>query len=260
MCIRDSYYAQTLAENAGQALDLLCDIVLNPRLDIADVELERGVILEEMSMYEDSGEEVAHDALCAAIWPGSPLGRPITGTRETVAALSADDLREYRRTHYAPGRMLAVAAGRFDPVSYTHLDVYKRQGGEGVDAGQVHDDDIVVLFQPPFLFLYRNAGPVAHELIGAGKRVEQGRFSAVGIARQGDFLLFEMCIRDRRWPGLRGVLPPRDGVRPDTAEKRHPSGALAGRKGVAAHLAPGFPRRAVLPLLSVSGRERDAAY
>lgn len=108
------YYAQTLAENAGQALDLLCDIVLNPRLDIADVELERGVILEEMSMYEDSGEEVAHDALCAAIWPGSPLGRPITGTRETVAALSADDLREYRRTHYAPGRMLAVAAGRFD--------------------------------------------------------------------------------------------------------------------------------------------------
>lgn len=108
------YYAQTLKENAGAVLDLLCDIVLHPRLDEADMELERRVILEEMAMYEDNGEEVAHEALCASLWPDSPLGRAICGTVETVSALTVGDLRRYRDRHYAPGRLLAVVAGGFD--------------------------------------------------------------------------------------------------------------------------------------------------
>ncbi|MCI8553470.1 MAG: insulinase family protein [Clostridiales bacterium] len=121
------YYAQTLAENAGRAMELLCDIVLKPRLDEADMERERGVILEEMAMYEDNGEEVAHDAVCAAVWPGSSLGRSICGTRETVSALTVRDLQEYRRTHYAPERLLAVAAGRFDRAEI--LDLLEREAG-----------------------------------------------------------------------------------------------------------------------------------
>ena len=53
---------------------------------------ERGVILDEMAMYEDSGEDVAHEALCAAVWPDSPLGRTICGLPGTVSALAPDDL------------------------------------------------------------------------------------------------------------------------------------------------------------------------
>lgn len=108
------YYAQTLAENARPALELLTDMLLHSKMDPADVALEQGVILEEMAMYEDVGEDLAHEALCASVWPASPLGRPICGTRETVSALSAEDLRRYVREEYTPGRMVAAVAGRFD--------------------------------------------------------------------------------------------------------------------------------------------------
>ncbi|HIZ20164.1 MAG TPA: insulinase family protein [Firmicutes bacterium] len=108
------YYCQCLGESAVPALDILCDMLASPRLDPAEMERERGVILDEMAMYEDSGEDVAHEALCAAVWPHSPLGRAICGLTETVATLTAEDLRRYMRRHYTPERMVAVAAGRFD--------------------------------------------------------------------------------------------------------------------------------------------------
>ena len=108
------YYAQCLGDNAVQALDILCDMLTSSRLDREEMERERGVILDEMAMYEDSGEDVAHEALCAAVWPGSPLGRTICGLPETVRALTPDDLRGYMRRHYTPDRMVAVAAGEFD--------------------------------------------------------------------------------------------------------------------------------------------------
>ncbi len=108
------YYAQCLAENAAGALDILCDMLVSSRLDGEEMERERGVILDEMAMYEDSGEDVAHEALCAAVWPGSPLGRTILGLPETVSALTPDDLRRYMRRHYTPERMVAAVAGGFD--------------------------------------------------------------------------------------------------------------------------------------------------
>jgi len=108
------YYAQTLSENAVKAMDILCDMILNPLMDEDEMERERQVILDEMAMYEDSGEDVAYEKLCAAIWPDSSLGRPITGVAETVSSFTADDLRDYIRRHYTPERMVAVIAGGYD--------------------------------------------------------------------------------------------------------------------------------------------------
>ncbi len=108
------FYAQTLAENARPAMELLADMLLHSRMEAEDVDLERGVILEEMAMYEDAGEDLAHEALCGAIWPDSPLGRPICGTRETVSAITPQDLLQYVAEEYTPGRMVAVAAGGYN--------------------------------------------------------------------------------------------------------------------------------------------------
>ena len=63
--------------------------------------------------------------------------------------------------------------------------LFQRVRGQRVDARQVHNRDVAVLFQPAFLFLDRNARPVADKLVGAGQRVEQGGFPAVRIPRQG---------------------------------------------------------------------------
>ena len=68
----------------------------------------------------------------------------------------------------------------------------QRVGGQGVDAGQVGDGDIAVLFQLAFLFLHRDAGPVADVLTGTGQGIEQGGFAAVRVARECDFN-FHLC-------------------------------------------------------------------
>ena len=131
------YYAQTLAENAVPTLDIICDMLMNPLLDKDELERERGVILDEMAMYEDSGEDVVHDALCAAVWPGSPLGRPICGVAKTVSSFTSDDLRNYIKTHYTPERMIAVVAGGFDRNGIDSL-IQKTLGalppGKGADG------------------------------------------------------------------------------------------------------------------------------
>ena len=66
----------------------------------------------------------------------------------------------------------------------------QRVGGQGVDAGQVHDDHILVLLQTALFLLHGDAGPVTNELVGAGQRIEQRGLTAVGVARQRDLDLF----------------------------------------------------------------------
>ena len=109
------YYAQTLAENAEKAMDLILDMITGSRMAEEETQRERGVILEEIAMYEDVGEDLAHEALCAAVWPDSPLGRPICGVKDTVAAITPEDLHDYVQGNYTPERMVVVAAGGIDP-------------------------------------------------------------------------------------------------------------------------------------------------
>lgn len=113
------YYAQALAADPhpsgpAQVLDILLDMLLHSRLDPEELEMERGVILEEIAMYEDIGEDLAHEALCSAVWPQSPLGRPVCGYPETVGGITAATLRRYVSQTYTPERMLVVLAGHFD--------------------------------------------------------------------------------------------------------------------------------------------------
>ena len=76
-----------------------------------------------------------------------------------------------------------------DQVVTSH-HLLQRVGGQGVDAGQVHDGHIIVLLQLALFLLHRDARPVAHELVGAGQRVEQGGLAGVRVARQRDLNLF----------------------------------------------------------------------
>lgn len=118
------FYAQTLPENSVGALELIGDMLLHSRMDAHETELERRVILDEMAMYEDEGEDLAHELLCAGVWPDSPLGRPIIGTKETVAAIRPDDLLAYVRENYTPERLVVVVAGCFDRAAV--LDAAQR--------------------------------------------------------------------------------------------------------------------------------------
>ena len=109
------YYARCLDSHLERCLDLLCDMLFHSRFDEQDVELERGVILEEIGMYEDAPEDLVAERLAAAVYKGTSLGRPILGKASTLEKMNGAWLREYQRTHYAPGSLVVSLAGSFTP-------------------------------------------------------------------------------------------------------------------------------------------------
>jgi predicted Zn-dependent peptidase len=106
------YYLRVLSEHLDTGMELLADMLLHPALDPAALERERQVILEEINMYEDSPEDLVHDLFAATLWPGHPLGWPISGTQASVAGLRRDDLLEFMGARYRPDASIVAAAGK----------------------------------------------------------------------------------------------------------------------------------------------------
>jgi predicted Zn-dependent peptidase len=109
-----AYWARVPSEHMALALDVLFDIVTNSKLDPADVERERMVILEELRMYQDQPQEYVQNLFEELIWPDHPLGRDIAGTEESVARLTRDEILEYANAHYRLPNLVIGAAGSLD--------------------------------------------------------------------------------------------------------------------------------------------------
>jgi predicted Zn-dependent peptidase len=105
------YYAQVLDCDLELAVDLVTDVLGDAVLDPADVELERGVVLDELAMRDDDPEDLLHDEFCAALFGSHPLGRPVLGTEESVTGMSREALHRFYRRRYTPERMVLTAAG-----------------------------------------------------------------------------------------------------------------------------------------------------
>lgn len=105
------YYTKTIDEDFNLSLDILSDMYLYSLLDEAEFEREKQVILEEISMYEDSPDDVVQDLFTSTLWQGHNYGRPIIGSRETVSNLQARDLINYRQSSYCPSKTVLAVAG-----------------------------------------------------------------------------------------------------------------------------------------------------
>lgn len=108
-----AYYAACLPEHFQRATQLVADL-FRPALRDADVEEERGVILEEIAMYDDDPSSVLYDALMEAAFPGQSIGHRVLGVPATVRALSPTELRTYFHDRYAATNTVFAAAGRVD--------------------------------------------------------------------------------------------------------------------------------------------------
>ncbi|HEX7150693.1 MAG TPA: pitrilysin family protein [Thermoanaerobaculia bacterium] len=106
-----SFYAHVLDEQVHTALELLTDIVASPRFSHDDVEMERGVILEEIKMVEDTPDDLVHELFVTAFWPDHPLGRPILGTEETVNRLSREKILEHYAETFHASNLIFCASG-----------------------------------------------------------------------------------------------------------------------------------------------------
>src|SRR5437899_1553965 len=109
-----AYWARVPSEHMALGLDVLFDIVSNSKLDPADVERERMVILEELRMYQDQPQDYVQNLFEELIWPGHALGRDIAGTEEWVSRLTRDDILEYADARYRLPNLVVGAAGSLE--------------------------------------------------------------------------------------------------------------------------------------------------
>jgi len=110
-----------LDEHLPIAMDILSDLVLNPVFAAKDIVRERGVILEEIKMDEDSPDYLVHEIFTQNFWKDHALGRPILGTKETVRKFEQTMLFDYYSGFFYPGNMIIAAAGSLNHERFAEL-------------------------------------------------------------------------------------------------------------------------------------------
>jgi predicted Zn-dependent peptidase len=105
------FNTKVLDSHLSLAFDVLADLVLHPRFADADIEKEKGVILEEIKMEADSPDYLVHEIFSSNFWKDHSLGKPILGTRETVRRFDSQMVRDYYSSIYAPANLVVTAAG-----------------------------------------------------------------------------------------------------------------------------------------------------
>jgi predicted Zn-dependent peptidase len=105
------FHAKVLREHLPEMIDLLADLFLGSVFDPAELDRERQVIIQEIKMVEDTPEEFIHVLFGRHFFDGNPLGRPVSGTIETVSGLNREHLVRHLDDHYLPPRVVISAAG-----------------------------------------------------------------------------------------------------------------------------------------------------
>ena len=105
------YHAKVLAEHSQMALELLCDLVAAPTLLASDLELEKGVIVEEIKSIEDTPEDLIEDLFTQTIWDRSRWGNSILGTPQSVGGIKVGDVKKFLKSRYQPSNVIVVAVG-----------------------------------------------------------------------------------------------------------------------------------------------------
>lgn len=129
------FHARGLDTHLPKATDILTDMFFCSKFDEKDVKMERGVIIEEIGMYEDNPEDLCSERLALAVYPDQALARPILGTRESLEPMTGAWLKEYMKSHYLPGDIVISLAGSFKDDDVKRLaDAFgSLEGGKNPD-------------------------------------------------------------------------------------------------------------------------------
>lgn len=115
------YYIKCRADKIEVAFDLLSDMTLNSLLDTNEIEREKGTIIEEIRMYEDTPMMAIGEVFEGLIYSGHSLGMDIAGTEKTVSGMKRQDFLDYRKDFYAPENMIITVAGGVTPEKVNEL-------------------------------------------------------------------------------------------------------------------------------------------
>lgn len=140
------FYGRVLDDHLPRALDILWDMVYRSSFTQEAVETERGVIQEEIDMYEDTPDDLCAEKLFAEIFRGSSLARPILGSKESLAPMTGDFLKNYHRRHYRADNTVVALTGSFTEAVLADI----RRRFSGLEAGEVPVVDRAV-YTPAFV-------------------------------------------------------------------------------------------------------------
>ena len=129
-----SFHLKVLDEHLPLAVDILGDIATNPLFDPSEMTKEKKVIFEEINMVEDTPDDLVMELYTEAFWPHHPLGRPILGTKSSVARFRREELAGFFRSVYRPGNIVVAAAGHLEHDGASRL--VRRHFGELAPGGR----------------------------------------------------------------------------------------------------------------------------
>ena len=110
------YYAKSTTDHAAEAFEVLADMFLESTFPDDEMAREKGVIIEEINMNEDTPDDLCLDLLAGAYFGGEGYGRTILGSRENVLGFTRDDVKKYLNKHYVPENIVISMAGNIDPA------------------------------------------------------------------------------------------------------------------------------------------------
>mgnify|MGYP000906286314 CR=1 FL=1 len=160
-----AYFARVLRPDVGLGLELIADMLRNPRFEDAELDLEREVILQEIAASRDQPEEVVCEQADEVAYPGQAVGRPILGDPANIRSLDADDLRRHMAVHYTCGNLVVSAAGAvdharlvrhaealfagFNPATAPAAEAASFRGGTRVQARRFEQTHLLLGYESP---------------------------------------------------------------------------------------------------------------
>jgi predicted Zn-dependent peptidase len=138
------FYAKVLDTHFDIALDVLADMFFNSKFDSEEIDKERGVVIEEISMYEDSPEDLVHDLFSQAVWSGNPLGMSILGTEDSLENLNKERIVNFFNENYIPQNIVISVVGNLK-----HNEVVKKIKSY-FDKAEKKDNSAANIIMPRF--------------------------------------------------------------------------------------------------------------
>src|SRR5262245_56568098 len=181
------YYARVLDADLPLAIDVVCDLVTNSVLADADVETERGVILEEIARHDDEPGDEVHDLFAEAVYGGHALARQVSGTVETISGMTRRQIQTFYGKRYSAPSIVVAAAGNLDHTKVVKLvkagfDRAERFGGEAEPAAHRPAGPIVPVRGRQFSVRSKDTEQAHLVLGGAGlARDDERRFALAAL-------------------------------------------------------------------------------
>ncbi len=158
------YFAKVRPAKIGQVLDIISDVYLNPVFDEKEIEKEKGVVIEELNMYEDLPMRKVGNLFTELLYGDQPAGWNVGGTKEVIRSLKRQDIVDYRSQHYVAKATTVVIAGAFE-----EKDILKKVRGlfKGIaDSKKFSKPKTRESQSKPAILLQRKQSDQTHIILG----------------------------------------------------------------------------------------------